>query len=385
MSQVALIACPDYRTEDVGRAVAQALAHLGGIERFVRPGQKVLLKVSLLMPAKPEEAVTTHPEIVRAVVREVQKAGGRPLIGDSCGSTYADMAEAYRQAGYARVAEETGAELVNFSRSGTKLFTGLANPHLPEVHLFKTAVEADAVIDLPKLKTHGLTLMTGAIKNLYGCVPGHYKARGHACAPRPADFAAFLVDIYGIIRPQLTIMDAVWGMEGAGPSGGKPRRIGLVLASPDAVAVDALGGWLIGYEPDEIETTRLAAERGLGESDPTKITYLGEDPAAWRIKDFKKTGTAGRLLQKLPGPILRLAKPLIERFKVRPRIMAKKCAKCLICVESCPVRAIRPPDDRHPVPEIDYQGCISCFCCQELCPNRAVEISKPWLLKILLG
>lgn len=384
MAKVVLAKCPDYQADSVARSVEAALAPLGGMINFVRPGQKVLLKVSLLMPAGPGSAIVTHPEVVRAVVSEVKKAGGRPLIGDSCGSAYTDINEAYRMAGYDKVARETGAQLVSFSRSGTRIFQNLQNPHLPELHLFKAPLEADLVISLPKLKTHGLTLMTGAIKNLYGCVPGFYKARGHACAPRPDDFAGILVDILAIIKPRLTIMDAVYGMEGQGPSAGSPRKIGLILASPDVVAADAVAGSLIGYRPEEIDTTRLAGQRGLGESDLAKITVLGERIADRRITNFKKTGGARQLLHRLPRFVLGWAKPFFETLKVQPRIKKNKCTRCLICVDHCPVKAIDPPDDKDSFPRIDCQGCISCFCCQELCPARAIEAKEPWLLKLLI-
>jgi uncharacterized protein (DUF362 family)/Pyruvate/2-oxoacid:ferredoxin oxidoreductase delta subunit len=379
MSQLALVKCPSYKQSEVDGAVAEALESLGGMNNFVRPGQKVLLKVSLLTAAKPAAAITTHPAVVKSVVREVQKAGGVVYLGDTPANSFLDVSEIFRLCGLEAVAAETGARLTSLRKAGPQL-KKLKNNLVPEALLAAEVFEADVVINLPKLKTHTLTLLTGAIKNLYGVVSGFNKSKYHLVAFHPKEFAELLVSIYEVIRPSLTIMDAVVGMEGEGPSKGEPRFIGAILASPDGVAVDRVAAEIMGFKPGEILTTQIAARRKLGQADLTKIQIKGSTWQSFKLRDFKKPTNIYNILKFVPPVVFRGSRFLQKLVKVVPEIMPELCTRCGDCCRHCPASAIQAEEGGY---KINYNSCILCFCCQEVCPSQAIKIKRNWLGWIL--
>ncbi len=211
--------CSAYYGDNPRRALLRALEPLGGIEEFVKPGQKVLLKPNLLRKARPEEAVTTHPLLIKAVVELVQGAGGKAVIGDSPGAALAHtrntLIKLYRGCGLDRVADETGAEL-SFD-TGYRIIPLPNGKTVKRIEIIDAALNADVIINLPKFKTHNFTLLTGAVKNCFGLVPGLIKPAYHAKLPDLDDFSSMLVDLMEFADPALTIVDGVWGMEGEGP------------------------------------------------------------------------------------------------------------------------------------------------------------------------
>jgi uncharacterized protein (DUF362 family)/Pyruvate/2-oxoacid:ferredoxin oxidoreductase delta subunit len=373
--RVALVQCPDYEYDKVGTAVNDALAHLGGIGRFVTPGQKVFLKVNLLTARKIEDAVTTHPAVVKAVVKEVQAAGGVVTIGDSPGGPYSAKAlnRAYRAAGLDVVAEETGA-ILNFDTSVVDL------PHpegklLRTITVLKPVADADVVITIPKLKTHGLTRFTGAVKVLFGVIPGLIKAEYHLKMPAVQDFSDMLVDIATLIKPSLTIMDAIVGMEGEGPSAGKPKTVGLILASEDSFACDIVASSVVGIGPDEVTTTRAAVARDLTTGRLDDIEMVGAAFDSVKIAGFKGVEKGGDMMARMPKPLY----PFIERYlRPKPVVRINQCTGCATCMSVCPPKAIAMVEKK---PHTNYEKCIRCYCCQELCPESAVTIYRPWLSK----
>lgn len=376
--RVALVRCPNYAAQDVEAALEQALNALGGMAAFVRPGQRVLIKVNLLTRRPPEAAVTTHPALVRAVVREVQKAGGYPVIYDSPGGPFTrkSLEAVYEATGMAKVAAETGAELnwdvstVEVPNPPGMLFQGLT--------LSRPVVEADVVINLPKLKTHGLTRYTGAVKNLFGCIPGLTKAEYHLRLPELPLFSRFLVELAQLVRPALTVMDAVVGMEGEGPSAGRPRQLGLILAAPSPFALDRVALALIGLKADEVETAKIAAEHGLVPP-LEEIAVLGEDLMAVVVRGFAVPPpgeTSFRLFGRRLSP--NSLKVVARWLQPRPLFAAAKCRRCGICLKNCPAQALTLAGRR---PDVDLTRCIRCFCCQELCPEQAVSIYRPALAR----
>lgn len=383
MSELALIRCNSYEEPEVDAAIKTALKELGGIGAFVKPGQKVLLKVSLLMGAAPEKAITTHPALVKSVVKEVLAAGGLAFIGDLPGNALIDMEEAFEISGLKKVADETGAHLTTLKNSGVEV-ARLANKYVKEVTLSREVLEADVVISLPKLKTHAMTLITGAIKNLYGAVLGFNKSKYHLLAPHPKQLAELLVDIFEVVKPELTIMDAVVGMEGDGPANGRPVAIGAIIASPDAVAVDSVAAYLLGFQPEEILTTKLAEGKNLGVADLTKIIIKGAALASLKVKNFKRPVSPYNILKFLPVPLFGIVKFLSRFFKLRPGIINELCTQCGLCVQHCPTAAISQKEKK--IPEINLKFCIFCFCCSEVCPVQAIKIKSSWLAnRLALG
>jgi uncharacterized protein (DUF362 family)/Pyruvate/2-oxoacid:ferredoxin oxidoreductase delta subunit len=373
---VSLVRCATYDRAEVESSLDRALAPLGGMGAFVREGQRVFLKVNLLRKAEPDLAISTHPELVRAVALAAKAAGASEvMIGDSPGGrTTPGAARAlFEVSGMAAVASEVGARLsllddavVRVPAPGGRTYRSF--------NLGREAVDADVLIDLPRLKTHGFMMFTGAVKNLFGMVPGLEKAQFHLKVPDRDDFAEMLVDLLLACRPALSIMDAVVGMEGDGPSGGTPRHVGAVLASADAVALDVVASAIAGFDPLEVYTNRAAHGRGLGPADADDVDVIGE---AWR--DLAPPGfahPARDLSRNMPPGMARWVR---KRFASRPFLEHRDaCTSCRTCEKNCPVTAIAMEGDR---PAFDYDRCIRCYCCQELCPERAIALKTPWAVR----
>ncbi|MBN1895337.1 DUF362 domain-containing protein [bacterium] len=360
MATVSLIRCDSYDPSLVAELVHEALERVGGMGRFVRRGQQVLLKPNMLAAKEPGHGITTHPAFLEAVVREVQEAGASVRIGDSPSNASKGIRYFWEKTGYLDVAERTGATLVNFEASGTYVRkAGEAT-----FYISKTVLDADVIINIPKLKTHGLTLYTGAIKNLYGVLPGFQKTAFHSRFPHPDDFSRILAGLYGCVRPALHIMDGIVGMEGNGPSTGTLRKTGLILAGDDGIALDAVACHLMGFRPDEVDAVRFAGEMHLGESRLERITVNGESLSGARLHGFDLP--SNRLMKLVPRMLVRWAGRFIW---VRPQTDLARCTRCGVCIQSCPVQAIRMEDGG---PVTDYGLCINCMCCNESCPEEAV-------------
>ncbi|MCQ1535228.1 DUF362 domain-containing protein [Methanosarcina sp. KYL-1] len=369
-SRVSIVRCCDY--SNVRGSIEEAIELIGGLDKVIAQGSRVLLKPNVLAIRPPEDAVTTHPAVVSAMCELVSELGGIPVIGDGSGVTRPDStatAEAFRVSGIEDAASGCGAELINFEQSG---FVEVDIPdarQFSRLYISKAVLEADVIISLPKLKTHELTLYTGAVKNFFGTVPRKNRKQAHFLEDRDL-FGEAVVDIYSFIKPHLAVMDGVVGMEGDGPSRGTPAYAGVIMASYDCVALDVVASELIGFDPLKIPTNRAALARGLGTGHPELVgTPLEEVQVR-----FKKP--AGGVTAIIP-PFLR--RVLRRHFTVKPFINTSSCALCKACVLNCSANAIEEVDG---VLSIDDEKCILCYCCRELCPNDAVEIKKSLLVKI---
>lgn len=374
---VSVSRCENYDTELVSRGLNDVLARLGGIEEFVAPGDLVLLKVNLLRSAAPGRAVTTHPAVLEAVINAVRSAGGTPVVGDSPGgpNTESMLKKIVNTTELAEVCSQTGTELIIFDRDTT-------NINRPEGKLYTrftvgTAVrDADVIIGIPKLKTHGFQKLTGAVKLFFGVIPGLEKAQYHLKVPNRLDFADMLLDVYLAVKPRLTIMDAVEAMEGDGPSGGSPRHVGALLAGTDAVAVDIVAAKILGFDPLDIYTNRAAVYRGLITA-LDDIVITGPSLTELLVNDFKPA--TSDMADKIPG---RLVAFLRDFLVSKPYLAAPgSCSGCDTCGASCPSNAIRI---HNHVPQFDYAACIRCYCCEELCPELAIKRKNHWLLSPFL-
>lgn len=367
-SRVSIVKCIDYDPRRVEEAVFRSVELLGGIGAFIRPGMKVLIKPNMLGPHTPEEGVCTHPEFVRAAIRLVKKAGGDVMVGDSPGTFFAthNPEEVFEKTGIGRVAKEEGVPSSAFDRS--VIIDGIPVTRLvPDGHF---------ILSLPKLKTHALTKMTCAVKNMFGMVTGVYKVQLHKGAPTPRDFVKRVADVYEIARPHLSIVDAIIGMEGDGPAWGELRNIGLVIAGGDGVSVDAAVSGLVGLKFEDDIVLNEVVRRGLGEGRMANIEILGEDIESARVKNFKFSQTAC-LSNTLPPAIARMGARL---FNFVPQIDSGICRRCRACVESCPADAITVDKEYS---RIDLKRCMKCFCCYEICPHRAIKIRKNFFTRLL--
>jgi uncharacterized protein (DUF362 family)/Pyruvate/2-oxoacid:ferredoxin oxidoreductase delta subunit len=369
-TRVKISKCSSYQLEEVQNAVLDCINALGGASSFMKPGDNVLIKPNMLQGKAPEQAITTHPPVVEAVVNVVKDEGAVPMIGDSPGGPARGMERFWEVTGFADVSKRTGAKLVNFEKTGSYKI----NRNKKEYRIAKKVLDADMIINLPKIKTHGLTIFTCAVKNMYGVVPGLIKTEYHKMAPNPSRFAEHVVNIYAISKPQLNIVDGIIGMDGTGPSAGNPKKLGIILASEDGLAVDILLCHKLGKDPMKVPTNRLAAEQGIGEGNINKIEVLGEFPF---VDDFKWPPNISGTIDMIP-PII--AKGLMKMFWSRPAIDSKKCTNCKTCIESCPVDALI---ENFPIPEFEYFECIKCLCCMEICPEKAVFEEKSRLYRLI--
>ncbi len=274
--EVSIVKCDSYDETLVRKAVEASLAPLGGMGSVVKKGDRVLIKLNLLSSKPPEAAVTTHPALVKAVVRMVQELGATPIVGDSPGgrgnmTSYAALLE---NTGIKKVIDETGCESARFDDDKVEVFTETAKM-FKKLPIAKAVTEADVIISLPKLKTHSLAYFTGAIKLLYGYMPGTIKAEYHLHTARDLNlFADLLLDLHEARKPDLNIMDAVMGMEGNGPSNGTPRKIGLIMASKSSTAIDYVAVTIAGFEPMKVPTVERAFARGIGPIEHTGDYHL---------------------------------------------------------------------------------------------------------------
>jgi uncharacterized protein (DUF362 family) len=273
--------------------IERLLEPLGGMERFVDKGDRVLLKVNLLSAKDPQKAVTTHPELIRAVATAVRRSGGHPYIGDSPGGTFSKrtLRKAYKKTGLEALAHEENIPL-NFDTSIKKMDIPRGK-RLKSSLFCQYALDADKIIALPKLKTHSFQYMTLACKIMYGMVPGLTKAKYHARFPRKDFFADILLDILLWVKPQLFILDGILAMQGQGPGGGDPIELGCVLASTAPVAMDMAVCEIIGVEPVGIPVLRMAKVRGLW---PERLDYPLLKPGDVAAKGFRLPNTADHLL-----------------------------------------------------------------------------------------
>ncbi len=373
MAEVSIVRCPNYDLARVKEAVRQSIELIGGLEAVVKPGDKVLLKVNVLLGAAPEKAVTTHPAVVRAMAELVKEAGGIPWVGDSSGA-YSMTGAALRASGIQRAAEEAGAELLNFESTGAHEIPVPGHRVLERVFVAKPVVDCDVLISMPKLKTHQLVKYTGAVKNFFGVVPGSGKAQIHLAAPSEEQFSEAVVDIFSAVKPRLAVMDGIVGMEGEGASNGSPAALGLVMASRDCVALDALASEAIGFRYTDIFTTNCAHARGLGTGELADIRVLGE-----RLSEVRANFRKSRYLaNRAPAFAMRFLWSRLDNA-VRVEMDSDRCTRCGICAESCPPSAIT----LSPFPEIHESKCIRCYCCHELCRFGAVQLKTSLLGRLL--
>lgn len=325
-------------------------------------GKTVLLKPNALRGSYPEAHVTTHPELVRQLRLQLEERGAHVMVGDNPGGAgrYRENLEVFRLSGLLEAAGET---YVNLAREAVPL--EIDSQVCPTVVISRAVLEADLVISLPKFKTHGLTGLTGAIKNSYGFIPGGQKGQIHVQARTPYRFAQTIVDIFALRPPDLVVVDAVVGMQGNGPNSRDLIYIGKLMASRDAVAVDRVMAHMMGIDPELLVSVRTAAERSLGEGELSRIEVVGE---ALPLEGFR---LPGRFTDPDPDLLHREREGEMSRYY--PVIDPEACDGCLTCVQECPAGALHFDGT---VPQVNPEECVSCFCCQELCPRGALHVKE---------
>lgn len=369
MAKVIIKECASYQLDLLINQIEAGIELLGGWDKFVSVGTIVLLKVNLIGPKKSDTAAITHSEFVRALTRILKQRGCIVWIGDSSGGAIAGIAPTTQGlivSGLDQAAKEEGAIIKNFDREGVVEVTP-STSYVEKMYLAKPMFEADLVINLPKLKTHSAGIYTGAVKNLFGCIPGLKKAEYHRLAPNQKELGHMIADIHRAVKVGLHIMDGITAMQGEGPTAGEVYHAGKILFSTDPLALDTVAAAMIGMTPEDIPILTSARDRNLGESTLAKIKIGGDYNVPPILAGFKYPK---KFRSSKPSNHAVLVK-LIDFLKTRPTINHKLCKNCNMCVESCPVQAIDQENKK-----INYQLCIECMCCHELCLHKAVALRR---------
>lgn len=370
--------CRCYEFEAVQAALREILTPLGGMAAFVKPGERVALKPNLLLGASPESAIVTHPTVVAAVAGEVREAGGYPVVVESPGSgtpyLRSVIDRVYRRAGYREAADRHGFELNYDMRWGP---VSCPNARLVRrLEVIAPILEVDAVINLPKFKTHNLMIFTGATKNLFGVIPGLKKVGFHGRFADPMRFGDMLLDVARFVQPRLTILDAVVGMEGRGPgTGGKPRQLGFLLAGTDTVAIDVACCRIARIDTTAVPVLVAARDRGLWSGRAGDIDTQGVPVTDLLVNGFVLPTFHARKRGDQPvGLVEHMARPVLRSgFTLRPRPKKDRCTFCGACEQACPTKAMSLDAKAH-VARVDDQLCIRCYCCHEICPSAAIDL-----------
>jgi uncharacterized protein (DUF362 family) len=341
----------DYSHLDIG----EISKPFNGFKKIVSKGERVLLKVNLLSASTPDSAVVTHPNLVKAVAKEVLKYGGQPVIADSPSREFTKgrLEKVYETSGLRSVAAELGVEL-NYD-TGSKRIKIPTGKKLKSAPIANFILDSDKIIALPKIKTHSLMYLTLATKIMYGAVPGLTKAKYHSMYFTRKAFADMLLDVLSVTQPDLFIMDGIVGMQGDGPMSGDPVGLGVLMASKDAVALDIAVCNMLGVEPVGIPVLKRAKLRGLW---PDLIEYPLLAPKDVYYPNFRLPSTAGYILTGRSPP---------KRFPVP----SDNCTGCSDCEKLCPKNAIKVTNSYA---VFNYDLCIRCYCCHEVCPENAIKL-----------
>lgn len=382
MNNVISMKCSRYDVVLVREKLDEALQSLGGIRQLMKPGSRVFLKVNLLTGKKPEEAVTTHPVVVEALAGLLVDAGMRVTIGDSPAGPFLPgrLKQIYRLTGMSRAAEKAGA-LLNENLNVVKVSypEGL---RLKEFEYLEAIQQADHVISLCKMKTHSMTLMTGAVKNLFGTMPGLTKAALHFRFPDIKDFSHAMIDLCEYTKPVLSVMDGIEAMEGAGPSAGDVIKRDVLLISRDPYQLDVAACRWMGIDPDLVPLVRAAATRRLFTGQQETAAWQGAEPDVEAERPFKVPiiHEPDFLKRYQAVPLLGNAAEVVSNryLRPKPKVLQDACVGCRECYVICPAQAIEMKRSR---PSFDLQKCIRCFCCQEICPEKAIVIHRSRFLK----
>lgn len=356
----------EYKEEQIYPAICSAMEMLG-ILKDMHSDLKVVIKPNLIMAKTPDIPVTTHPLVIKCVVRWLREHGVKNItLAESSGGLYTaeHMKNIYRTCGMKALEPDL---VLNMDFSARTIYCpeGFANHSF---HIITPIAEADYIINICKLKTHGMTGYSGGIKNLFGVIPGLEKPQMHYRWPDIDNFSHMLLELAQTVNPQLTIIDAIDAMEGNGPTGGTSHPLHMLLAARDFYTQDYFAAGLMKLDPMNIVMIRQAVEMGLAK--PNDLQLLGDEIpeglTPFQLPDTQKLDFSG----KIPSWLLPIAKRLLRSY---PQLNRELCVGCGKCAESCPAHVITIKNRKA---QFRKKGCISCFCCQEMCPMKAIEIRK---------
>ncbi|HOT74698.1 MAG TPA: DUF362 domain-containing protein [Candidatus Wallbacteria bacterium] len=368
MQKVALIKTKTYDRNEIYNNIVRIFGFFGGAEKFFGRGEKVLLKPNLLFARKSGEHVTTHPEIVHALCRILKDIGCKIIIGDSPG--FSSAITVAKKCGIYDSVKNFGAEFVNFEKS-VEIKINSEDRIFKKFEVAREIIEADKIVNLAKLKSHGQMLLTMSVKNTFGVVAGLLKPQWHFKAGVDAGFfARMLIELNLAVAPVFSILDGVYGMQGNGPANGEARELNILAGSVSSVALDTVAADLIKVPPDAFYTGQVARKMKLDGAFISDIEIVGSKKEDFNISGFKLPQ-----MIDLQWPVLKSIRRFLRGFSLpEPLYDFKKCRFCKICFEVCPAKAIDFKTGEYI--KFDFKKCIRCFCCQELCPFGAITVKE---------
>ena len=375
-NKVAIVKCDDYNQKNVDSAVREALNLIGGAGKFIKKNNKVLLKVNLLMPSQPENGITTHPAVIKTLGKIVIENGGIPYIGDS---SMWQTNKALDVCGVTKVCEELSCKAVNLESYPPKEISDSQAKILKKMYVSSLVKDVDVLVTVPKLKVHEMMLFTGAVKNMFGIIPGRNKTLMHKKAPNTTEFSELLIDLYSNVTPTFALMDGIINVEGSAGVG-STRKIGVILASENPISLDVVASSIIGYAPETLPLNNAAKRRGFSGTNLDEIEIVGEKLKNVKVVEFKKPPSV--IPRMLSTPWLNKLNIIINFISTdsKPVVEKKKCIRCKMCENKCPVKAVKV--DKYPI--FDYNLCIRCFCCSEGCQVGAVKEKASMINQIVI-
>ena len=385
MEKVAVIKCENYANENVSQALLKGIDLIGGISQFIKPNSTVVLKANLIIKFAPERAATTHPSIVGNLAKICLDAGAKVIVADSAGGPFNEkyMGAIYNVSGMTQASKDFGFELnsnynayqVNFEKAKVA----------KNFEILEVLQNADTIINVCKLKSHSFTGITNAVKNMFGAVPGLKKVEMHGQFQTLDNFSNMLYDIWDYFGNKIafSVCDAVVGMEGEGPTNGKPVKIGAIMVSKNPVAIDVLGARIMNANPETLPTIETGIKRGYI-NDVNNFETVGESIENFVLPNFDKR--TPNVYTPFSTNVPRFLQPILHKLTTqRPCIKKRKCVGCATCAKHCPVGAITMVTKKNgkKYAKFNYSKCIRCFCCQELCPFGVVNVKKGIVYKIL--
>ncbi len=267
----AVAECKDYEKENVKGALERTFSLLGGLDKFVDKGDKVLIKPNLIAPKPASIPAQTNGTMIVETARILKEFGAKPFVGDS--PAWSNISNCLKKLVIYDELERMDVPVKAFVRPYKKR---LKNPSC-KIGFSTAAKEADKIINLPKLKAHQQLGATVAVKNMFGTVTGKQKAYLHfSMGGNRARFAKMLINIYEEMRPALNIVDAVDAMEGPGPIRGNPRRLGLIVSSEQPICCELICAKVINLDINKLCILNAARELHYGPKRPEEIEILGD-------------------------------------------------------------------------------------------------------------
>ncbi|MBF0450314.1 MAG: DUF362 domain-containing protein [Candidatus Magnetomorum sp.] len=379
MEKVSLIACSSYDDPDLKDKILKSLIDID-FDLQLFKGMRVGIKPNLLIPTDPERAIITHPVFFQNVVQIIKEHEGIPVLVEN--PAVHGLSTVLKKTPYGEIVQALNVGVPDMAP--TQLVPYDDAHQFKRIEISKAFFDVDMIINLPKLKTHGLTVLTGALKNLFGVIPGLKKSRMHLKAPSRDDFSNFMMDLYGALlygfdppKPLLHIMDGIIGMEGEGPGlSGTPVPIGVIISSRDPLAVDWTATQVLNVPWEDIPTLTAGFQRPYCISSPDDIHIIGEAIDNVRLSSFnvsKNSIFSNAVRWPFTSNLFK------QLFVEKPVPNPEKCTLCYQCMRICPAKAISPAEKREKIPVYDYNQCIRCFCCMEICPEAAIKTEKGWL------